>query len=254
LLCPGKWFISIFSTLTFIHPHHSLENRIVIEWILTDPLPRYYAEYAQYTLASDEHFFSTLVMNSPFCDLPRLASTLVFVIFDRWEHQKPLIERDDRKCLAIDPMSCGRSPVTIQPDLLPYLLASNAMFARKFDPDDVKSMDVVNTLDKVRSNASSVMYQSKRVQIILDTSKKESISNDSANNHEDTGGSTWCLEFQPKSKYVKMNNCIENSFTQTGDEDMTTASGKAVTRTMTFHDQQFELSKNFHFVFVECRM
>lgn len=170
-------------------------------------------------------------MNSPFCDLPRLGSTLVFVIFDRWENQKTPETRDEKKCLAVDTSICGRSPITIKPSLMPYLRTTTAMFARKFDPEDTESTVVVDELDRiVQTNSTLVFANSTRVRIVL-------VDHESTGNNENQ----WCMELQSKSKYVKMNRCVVNS---TIDNILSDEKGvNSYGTSNKFDNQVFDMSK-----------
>lgn len=39
-----------------------------IEWIVKDPLPISFMEYAAHIVVADENYFTTMFMNSPYCD------------------------------------------------------------------------------------------------------------------------------------------------------------------------------------------
>ncbi len=153
-------------------------------------------------------------MNSPFCDLPRSATGLVFVVFDQWESQKPVDKRDPRKCLAVDPSICGRSPITIQENLVPYLLTSTSMFARKFDPLDKSSMVVIDILDRYRSISriphTGQYIHSQPVRVTLFHTNKHDTNHTEIFDHtlNDMKSIQLCMELQPKSKYIKMKPCI----------------------------------------------
>eukprot|EP00752_Nemacystus_decipiens_P009269 g8281.t1 len=117
-------------------------------WLMEDRglVPKY-REYAKHIVVADENFLPTLMKNSPYC-ANLVASNLVHVQFDRYEHT---LDREDRrldKCLMPNPDHCGRSPATMTLDYLSVLEHSSMLFARKFDPNDTEMLDV---LDKVRA-------------------------------------------------------------------------------------------------------
>eukprot|EP00903_Cladosiphon_okamuranus_P012640 g11825.t1 len=117
-------------------------------WLMEDRglVPKY-REYAKHIVVADENFLPTLIKNSPLC-ANLVASNLVHVQFDRYEHT---LDREDRrldKCLMPNPDHCGRSPATMTLDYLSVLEHSSMLFARKFDPNDTEVFDV---LDRVRA-------------------------------------------------------------------------------------------------------
>jgi len=124
--------------------------RHVVEWLLHDPLPFRYQAYAQYVVISDENYFSTLISNSPYCgDIIRQNN--LFLLFDQWENES--INRDDSKCLSPNPDTCGRSPATLTVEFKSLLQTSKALFARKFDPLNNGSMELVDEIDIWRENS-----------------------------------------------------------------------------------------------------
>ncbi|CAM9998718.1 unnamed protein product [Ascophyllum nodosum] len=117
-------------------------------WLMEDKslVPKY-REYSKHIVVADENFLPTMFKNSPFCG-HQVASNLVHVQFDRYEHT---LDREDRrmdKCLMPNPDHCGRSPATMTLDYLSVLEHSDMLFARKFDPKDAEVFDV---LDRVRA-------------------------------------------------------------------------------------------------------
>jgi hypothetical protein len=128
--------------------------RHIVQWILQNPLPVEYATYAQHIIVADENFFATLIKNSPYCSDP-IKSNLLFVLFDKWEQElaeEKEAARDTRKCLTPDPDQCGRSPTTLTLAFKRLLRASKALFARKFDPRNQESMELVDLIDGWRVN------------------------------------------------------------------------------------------------------
>ena len=106
---------------------------------------------------ADENYFSTLFMNSPYCeDLVR--KNFMFLLFDKWENEKNSnsTHRDTRKCLSPDVDSCGRSPTTLTLEYMNLLRISKALFARKFDPEIPESMALVDLIDDWRSREESL--------------------------------------------------------------------------------------------------
>ena len=146
----------------------------VMTWYLEDPLPKQYIFYCQHVVVADENYFSTLFKNSPYCgDL--VPKNLLFLLFDKYENEKltpeafetasdnivvedKLIQttahigagRDKSKCLGPDPDHCGRSPTTLVMSYKKLLEVSRALFARKFDPNNTSSMELVDIIDKWR--------------------------------------------------------------------------------------------------------
>lgn len=133
----------------FSLPYH------VVTWLLKNPLPRQYEEYAQFVVVADENYFSTLVSNSPYCDdIIRMKN--IFLLFDKWENElsgSNTHTRDLRKCLSPDPDHCGRSPSTLTVQFKQLLEVSHALFARKFNPLDVKSMELLDAIDTWRNTS-----------------------------------------------------------------------------------------------------
>lgn len=130
--------------------------RHAVIWILESELARDYVHYAKYVVVADEHYFATLIKNSPYCaDI--IPKNLLFLLFDKWENEKNMepIKRDSRKCLHPDPNHCGRSPTTLTPAFTGLLEISRALFARKFDPLDNDSMALVDEIDSWRSASLS---------------------------------------------------------------------------------------------------
>lgn len=131
----------------FTIPHH------VVLWLLNDPLPQQYQSYAQYVVVADENYFATLISNSPYCaDIVRKKN--LFLLFDKWENELSAVQlRDRRKCLSPDPDHCGRSPSTLTSKFKNLLEVSHALFARKFDPNDIESLSLLNTIDSWRNHS-----------------------------------------------------------------------------------------------------
>ncbi len=121
----------------------------VAQWILTDRLPKEYIEYAKNVIIADENYFATMFMNSPFC-AKATNKNLLFVLFDKWENERNRSHRDNKKCLGIDPDHCGRSPTTLTIEYKYLIEASRSLFARKFDPNNSGSMDLIKHIDFMR--------------------------------------------------------------------------------------------------------
>lgn len=128
--------ISVFvGSQWFAMPRH------VAEWLLSDPLPIKYMQYAQHVVVADEQYFATMLMNSPYCRdmMNRDINYLIFTDF--------LAERGNiHKCLHPDPLRCGRSPTTLTIDMQPTIQMSHALFARKFNPSNADSMALLATI------------------------------------------------------------------------------------------------------------
>lgn len=137
--------------------------RDVVQWLLSSKLTSEFAEYAQYIVVPDENFFSTLVINSPYCSRPR-QNSLTFLLFDQWENEK--VGGDMKKCVGWGNKSCGRSPLTLTYTEHKHLVqASWALFARKFDPSLQDSMRLIDYIDKKRGHvdpAERAMWDSNR--------------------------------------------------------------------------------------------
>jgi hypothetical protein len=125
----------------FAFPHS------IVNWLLHDPLPLSFQSYSKHTVVADETYFSTMFRNSPFCD-SRVKGNLLFVKFGKWENER--VDRDEKKCLSPDPNTCGRSPLTLTLKDKDELLASPALFARKFDMLDESSSAMLQLIDKNR--------------------------------------------------------------------------------------------------------
>lgn len=112
-----------------------------------DFLPQY-LDYIQHAVVADENFFGTVLRNTHFCNKHHNWNFL-HLQFDRWENERDLELRDERKCVMPDRNHCGRSPTTISLDYLDILELSGDLYARKFMDDvDVKVKDVIDTLRK----------------------------------------------------------------------------------------------------------
>ncbi|CAM9930830.1 unnamed protein product, partial [Ectocarpus fasciculatus] len=126
----------------FILPRHA------VQWLLTDSLPREFIEYAKHIMVADEHYFTTLIKNSPYC-ADQVGKNLNYLVFGEWEQE--LLsrngEKDVRKCNQPDPQHCGRSPTTLTKQFLRSVKASRSLFARKFDPANSTSMEFVDLVD-----------------------------------------------------------------------------------------------------------
>lgn len=125
----------------------------VVQWFLEAPLPLQYQSYAEHVVVADENYFSTLVSNSPYCaDITRKKN--LFLLFDKWENElSEAKSRDIRKCLSPDPDHCGRSPSTLTIKFKSLLEITRALFARKFDPKDVDSLDLLEVIDSWRNSS-----------------------------------------------------------------------------------------------------
>jgi hypothetical protein len=111
----------------FIVPRH------FAQWILEDPLPIQYKNYAQHVVVADENYFATLFKNSPYCE-DLVKNNFLFSLFDKWENKKQT--RDYSKCLNPDVNHCGRSPTTLDMQYSTLVEVSSSLFARKFDPSN----------------------------------------------------------------------------------------------------------------------
>jgi hypothetical protein len=105
-----------------------------------------YLDYIPYVVVADESFFGTVLRNTPFCHKHHNWNYL-HLQFDRWENEREIDLRDERKCVMPDPNHCGRSPTTMTLDYLDILELSGDLFARKFMDDvDIKIKNVIDTL------------------------------------------------------------------------------------------------------------
>ena len=133
--------------------------RHYVYWLLHSALPREYNHYAQYIIIADENYFATMLHNSPYCEA-EIKRTLVFLLFDKWEHERNITEtgkpRDNRKCLGVGEQNCGRSPTTLTMDYKNLIGSSRMLFARKFDPDNPKSMELLQYIDDMRGTYGNV--------------------------------------------------------------------------------------------------
>jgi Core-2/I-Branching enzyme len=123
--------------------------RHAVMWLLENPLPKQYESYAQHVVVADENYFSTLISNSPYCgDIIRTKN--IFLLFDKWENElngENTHTRDLRKCLSPDPEHCGRSPSTLTVQFKQLLEISHALFARKFNPLNAGSLELLDAID-----------------------------------------------------------------------------------------------------------
>lgn len=157
----------------------------VMVWYLEDPLPQQYIYYCQHVVVADENYFSTLLKNSPYCgDL--IPKNLLFLLFDKYENEKYAgnenataavgsegIEynnsrRDNSKCLGPDPNHCGRSPTFLTMSYKKLLEVSRALFARKFEPNNPSSMELVDLIDKWRSKDEEDGGEDRKVVILVE--------------------------------------------------------------------------------------
>lgn len=131
----------------FILPRH------VIHWLLTDPLPIQFIDYAKHIMVADEHYFTTLIKNSPYC-ADHVAKNLNYLVFGEWEQdlRTRMGEKDTRKCNQPDPDHCGRSPTTLTKQFARSVKASRSLFARKFDPANSTSMEFADMVDEMRKD------------------------------------------------------------------------------------------------------
>ena len=110
----------------------------VAKWLVTNQLPINYIEYAQHIVVADEQYFATMLMNSPYCE-DMMNRDLNYLIFTDWNVEKGNVH----KCLLPDPLRCGRSPTTLTMKMLPAIEMTQALFARKFDPHNSSSMELL---------------------------------------------------------------------------------------------------------------
>jgi hypothetical protein len=89
-----------------------------------------FIEYFTHVVVADEHFFSTILRNSPYCT-KHVNRNFNYFQFGRWESEVNPDERDQRKCLFPDPDRCGRSPTKMTVDDFFALELSDDLFARK---------------------------------------------------------------------------------------------------------------------------
>lgn len=127
--------------------------RYLVQWLLNDPLPVAFTEYTKHTSIADEMYFNTMISSSPYCNDYK-SKNLLFILFDKWENEKydthEASKRDERKCKAVDPDVCGRSPTTLTKSYENYLKISKSLFARKFDSSDEDSWSLLDLIDQWR--------------------------------------------------------------------------------------------------------
>lgn len=173
--------------------------RHVVQWFIQSSLATQYIDYAKHIIIADENYFATMIMNSPYCADERKRN-LVFLFFDRWENEKAANStstnnsnscktadsnvRDERKCLNPDLNNCGRSPSILTTEYKHLISSSRALFARKIDPTDHRSVELVNFIDEKRG---SVSYFNGTV---IDRSQEKNVtaSVESWDNNKDDGG------------------------------------------------------------------
>ena len=136
------------SSQWFAAPRH------YVHWLLHSALARDYIHYAQYIIIADENYFATMFYNSPYCSV-EVKKTLVFLLFDKWEHERNTTHtgkpRDMKKCLGVGPSACGRSPTTLTMEFKHLVGTSRSLFARKFDPENPKSVELADYIDVMRN-------------------------------------------------------------------------------------------------------
>eukprot|EP01035_Chromulina_nebulosa_P028023 gene28023-36926_t len=177
--------------------------RHIVQWFIQSSLAREYIDYAKHIIIADENYFATMIMNSPYCTDERKRN-LVFLLFDRWENEKATKNntsannsnnsntsktvisnvRDERKCLNPDFNNCGRSPSILTMEYKHLISSSRALFARKIDPTDHRSLELVNFIDEKRG---SISYYNGTV---IDRSREKNVtaSVESWDNNKDDGG------------------------------------------------------------------
>ncbi|GKY92373.1 hypothetical protein MPSEU_000208200 [Mayamaea pseudoterrestris] len=105
-----------------------------------------YLDYIEHVVVADETFFGTVLRHSEYCTKHH-NNNFLHLQFDRWESDLPAGQRDERKCMMLDPNHCGRSPTTMTIDYVDILELSDELFARKFDdsaPDNAKVKDIID--------------------------------------------------------------------------------------------------------------
>ncbi len=207
----------------FILPYH------VVHWFLNNPLPKDYIHYAKHVVVADEHYFATMFRNSPFCD-EIVTKNHVFLLFDKWENQKNqnITERDERKCLYPDPNHCGRSPTILTKDYKRILQTSQHLFARKFDPANENSMELLREIDEWRADPDHRMDGATQRFMIRQKS------------HEDNNDTSthMCMEGSPDNgRPVKTSVCNATLQTQWFTFGRCTGSAKR-TSLMNVHESQ----------------
>ncbi len=132
----------------------------VVDWFVTNPLPIEYIEYAQHIIVADEHYFATMLLNSPYCQ-DVVKKNHVLLLFDKWENELKTGKggnKDRRKCLHPYPDHCGRSPTTLTMDdasiirvtLIIFIILSFYYFIIIFDFRDLECYLLVNLIPSMR--------------------------------------------------------------------------------------------------------
>lgn len=159
-----------------------------VQWFLEAPLPLQYQSYAQHVVVADENYFSTLVSNSPYCgDIVRRKN--LFLLFDKWENElSEAKSRDIRKCLSPDPDHCGRSPSTLTIKFRSLLEITRALFARKFNPKDTDSLELLEAIDSWRDGSDATRdggnkgYEGQKIMIRFSGLRPEKLPGTSSSN------------------------------------------------------------------------
>lgn len=178
----------------------------LVDWYLHNNLPYEYAFYAQHLIVADENYFQSLFKNSPFCD-DLVSKNFLFVLFDKWENERIADEshRDTRKCLNPNPNFCGRSPTTLNMKYKKLIEISKDLFARKFDPNDHSSMELINAIDALRSRKQLSGEMPEDGDYIMLKQEFVDVSN---NSHLESR----CLEMsEVEGRKVKMEICNSSS-------------------------------------------
>ena len=96
------------------------------------------------TATCDEKFFATVLMNSPLCDDYVNINWFQWRL-ELWPEKNTDPEQLPCRISESNLPFCGRGPIDIEPNHLPILQASPAMFARKFnvDPESVEDREAM---------------------------------------------------------------------------------------------------------------
>lgn len=183
--------------------------RHVVQWFISDNLPREFSNYARRVVVADETFFTTMIKNSPYCDDIEETNHL-FLLFDRWENEKNTERdsRDSRKCLHPNPDHCGRSPMTLTKEFKRYVTMTQNLFARKFDPANEESMELVGFIESIRDDDGKGLQNLYKLDhggsvMILTTRPTNESDNDTARGDSTSAAAAACSVSDPDCELKK---------------------------------------------------
>ncbi len=137
-------------------------SRAVASWLLSankTSLPELFSAYARRTMVPDETYFATLFTHSPYCDgivRPYQGHAGPRLMHVEWGESGGWVDPEGdegTKCLLPSHARsrCGRSPKVVTFADRHTVLASNALFARKFDATVEQSQLLLDAIDQRRA-------------------------------------------------------------------------------------------------------